>query len=200
MQNLTRCVTSPRVHTGFSIKRLRVIYLLANICIAATVSTTASAAPLPLVTGVSLDGQLITWNAQDNATGYNVYRNGQYFATVTDGTSFSPDLAGQYQITAYDDNGNFSPLQIEGIPIDSALVDNEVTTVPPPQNVSGIIYFNVAGEIFWDRDPTRNLRLRSQSEQCAAWHHPGHQLCGDCTMDAGTHNGGRHYRYFYRND
>lgn len=82
---------------------------------------------LAVVSGVSFDGQVISWNALDEATGYNIYRDSNYIATVRGSTSYTPETDGLYALTGFDDQGNFSPLQNAGESPDP--LTNTVTVV-----------------------------------------------------------------------
>jgi len=117
--------------------------------------STLAADELPSVTGVNFDGQVITWDAQNGATGYNVHLGNRYLATVTDGTAFIPDSAGRYVIVAFDGDGKFSPFVFNRDNI--ITVNNVPQNLPAPQNVVGTTYSTTAGEISWDRDSSRNL-------------------------------------------
>ncbi len=121
-----------------------------------TFTSTLFAQELPAVSGVSFDGQVITWDAQDGAAGYNIHSNIGYLATVTDGTAFSPDSPGTYSIVAFDGNGNFSPFMFSQE--NRVVISGDANlSLPAPQNVTGITFSSTAGEITWDRDPSRDL-------------------------------------------
>lgn len=115
---------------------------------------------LPLVSGVSYDGQEITWNALEQATGYDIYLNSLYADTVIGTNSYRPEQSGQYLIVGFDNNGNYSPM-IPAEPVDSRSNFVSVTEVAigvdQPSNVRGTVYSVTAGEIFWDRSPSRSL-------------------------------------------
>ncbi len=68
---------------------------------------------LPAVTGVAYDGSTITWNPVDGATGYNVHiDNFVYLTTLGNVTSYTPEFSAKYFIVGFDDQGNYSPIQI----------------------------------------------------------------------------------------
>ena len=53
-------------------------------------------------------GILISWRADASATGYNIYRQGQYYTTVRDTRFLDTDVKAQdysYQITAFEESG-----------------------------------------------------------------------------------------------
>jgi len=81
-------------------------------------SVSIKAQSLPAVTGVAYDGQQITWNAVDGATGYNLHIDSDYFTTVGDVTTYTPELSGKYYVVAYNNQGLYSPLEV----IDSDVV------------------------------------------------------------------------------
>ena len=113
---------------------------------------TANAQALPPVTEVSFDGQQLSWDALPEASGYNVHLNFRYLTTVRDTTSYVPIRNGRYHIAAFDDLGNFSPLQIveqNVVPTTNTVTVSDIA--PPPQNTIGVVYSINAGEIFWDR-------------------------------------------------
>ncbi len=126
-------------------------------------SNAVQAGLLPKVTGVTYNGNSISWQPMDGATGYNIYNNSGYLATVTEGTQFVPDVAGLYTIAAFDGKGNFSPLQRfnpeDGSPATNFVdIDSIVDTQPETlQNVFGIVYSATAGEIFWEREISRTF-------------------------------------------
>ena len=110
------------------------------------------------VTGVQFDGTDISWNPLPGATGYNVHLNFDYLDTVSIGTSYTPTQSGRYYIAAFDELGNFSPLQIieNDVVATTNTVDIELSTsgpdvVNPPANLNGTVYSLTAGELFWDR-------------------------------------------------
>jgi len=72
------------------------------------VSINASAATLPAVTGLVLNDNEFSWDAQEGATGYNIYSGFAYYATVSDGTSFELVEPGSYTVVSFNDQGEFS--------------------------------------------------------------------------------------------
>ena len=139
---------------GCCLGRARLNLILLSI-IAFSFVDTSHADELPLVSGVSYDGRVITWDVQEGAIGYNVYRNRFYLDTIIEGTTYTPEEAGNYQIVAFDGNGNFTPLA--GAMAGVAVVGDVLPFLAPPQNVSGTTWSNSAGEVFWDREPSRRL-------------------------------------------
>lgn len=121
----------------------------------------ALADQLPPVTEARYNGQTITWQAVEGSTGYNIYRGFLYLDTVIGITEYVPDSMGEYRISAFDGNGNFSPLQVinaDVVPTSNmVVVETFGASLSPPQNVSGIVYSDSAGEIFWDRVISRSL-------------------------------------------
>ena len=111
------------------------------------------------VTGVQFDGTDISWDPLPGATGYNVHLNFDYLDTVSLGTSYTPTQSGRYYIAAFDELGNFSPLQIieNDVIATTNTVDVELSAIStteeinPPANLSGTVYSLTAGELFWDR-------------------------------------------------
>ncbi len=87
--------------------------------IAEDLHVSLSSSPLPEIgashvvtagfTGQRRDGaNVISWKEDASATGYNVYRDGQYYATVFDTEYKDTDLAAKdhsYEITAFDKSG-----------------------------------------------------------------------------------------------
>lgn len=120
-------------------------------------SSHTRAAELPPVSGASYDGKQITWSPQAGAVGYNLYRGFVYHDTVVGVTSYVPELTGTYSIAAFDGAGNYSPWLVRVNPDNVAQVDELVQGVDTPTNVTGTVYSNTAGEIFWDRLLSRSL-------------------------------------------
>lgn len=65
-------------------------------------------AALPAVTGLTLEENLFSWDAQEGATGYNIYQSFSYYETVTEGTSFLLTEPGNYTVVSFNDEGEFS--------------------------------------------------------------------------------------------
>lgn len=148
----------PSMYTNCTLllKSTRRVVLLVVFCVLATnvFTATAHAQELPIVTGIEFDGSVITWDPVEGVIGYNIHLNNPYIDTVIEGTAYRPDQAGFYRIIAFDGNGNFSPFINGSINV----TGNFFATSPqPPQNVFGTVFSSTAGEIYWDRDPTRNL-------------------------------------------
>jgi len=75
--------------------------------------TSALADALPPVTGVSFDGNAISWDELDGAEGYNIYVDDfDYIDTVVGGTEYVPVINATYFISAFNNVGNYSPLQV----------------------------------------------------------------------------------------
>ncbi len=120
----------------------------------------AQSLSLPVVTGASYDGREITWNAVEGAIGYDIYISSRYTATVVGTTTYRPEVTGRYVIAAFDGNGNYSatfPADRDDSTSNFVSVDQLTSGVEPPENVTGIVYSQSAGEIFWDRLPSRDL-------------------------------------------
>ena len=62
---------------------------------------------LPKVTGLALEGDQLSWSAQDGATGYNIHRDFQYFDTVRDLLSYTVSVPGDYHVISFNDAGMF---------------------------------------------------------------------------------------------
>ncbi len=69
--------------------------------------STARADLLPDVENVQIDGQLLSWDAQEGATGYNILFNFRYYDTVRDAQSYTLREAGTYRVVAFNDSGDF---------------------------------------------------------------------------------------------
>jgi len=64
-------------------------------------------ATLPVVTGLELNGDVLSWDAQDGADGYNIHLNYQYFDTVRGATTYTVSAPGDYHIISFNNNGEF---------------------------------------------------------------------------------------------
>ncbi|NND71991.1 MAG: DUF2927 domain-containing protein [Rhodothermales bacterium] len=73
--------------------------------IACVVSYHASADTLPKVTGLELNGNLLTWDAQDGASGYNIHRDYDYFDTVRGALEYTVTEPGKYHVISFNDYG-----------------------------------------------------------------------------------------------
>jgi hypothetical protein len=62
---------------------------------------------LPDVENVRLENDMLVWDAQDVATGYNIYKDYGYYTTVRGSTSFQLTEPGTYRVSSFDDNGTF---------------------------------------------------------------------------------------------
>lgn len=115
---------------------------------------------LPLVSGAAYNGQEITWNPLEQAIGYDIYLDSRYTDTVIGTASYRPEQTGSYLIAGFDDSGNYSPM-VPAEPVESrsnfVSVTELASGVDQPGNVRGIVYSVTAGEIFWDRTPSRKL-------------------------------------------
>jgi len=85
------------------VKRFLFILLL-------TVSAHANSASLPVVSGVTLTGDQLSWTPQEGVSGYNVYLDYRYFDTVTDTNTYTVSQPGSYRVVAFNNSGDFSPL------------------------------------------------------------------------------------------
>ena len=104
--------------------------------------TQAQAAELPMVQGVTLDGDQLTWDALEGATGYNIRLGGQYLTTIRGERIFTVTEVGTYRVVAFDDNGNFSPaiFTAENSAFFAEGVDNRPTVISLANDVG---YFSV---------------------------------------------------------
>ncbi len=75
---------------------------------------TASADNLPRVTGLNLEGDLLTWDAQWGAVGYNIYLDFEYFDTVGDVQEYTVTEPGKYHVISFNGSGDFGVLRNEG--------------------------------------------------------------------------------------
>lgn len=62
---------------------------------------------LPKVTGLDLDGDELSWDVQDGATGYNIHLDYQYFDTVRGVLSYTVLVPGDYHVISFNDAGMF---------------------------------------------------------------------------------------------
>lgn len=67
----------------------------------------AKADLLPSPENLAIETGVISWDAVEGATGYNIYYNYRYFDTVKGSTQYNPSQTGLYWVVAFDDNGNF---------------------------------------------------------------------------------------------
>lgn len=127
-------------------------------------SSKLQAALLPAVTGVTFDGERITWNPVPDAIGYNIQFNSFYLDTVVGITSYSPEQRGTYRILAFDNEGNFSPANAGPGDVspttNSVFLATSVLNVSAPANVNGMVYSTTVGEIFWNKVFTRSLEYQ----------------------------------------
>jgi len=62
---------------------------------------------LPDVENVRIEGDMLVWDAQDGASGYNVTRNYRYYDTVKNATTYMLTEPGTYRVTPFNDDGYF---------------------------------------------------------------------------------------------
>lgn len=67
----------------------------------------ANAETLPSPENLAFDNGVLSWDAVDGATGYNIYFDYRYFDTVKGSTQYEPGQSGSYWVVAFDDDGNF---------------------------------------------------------------------------------------------
>ena len=84
--------------------RSRYLFILFSFCFA---SSQAVAQSLPKVTGLALDGNQLTWDAQEGASGYNIHRDYEYFDTVRDTLTYTVVEPGAYHVISFNDAGEF---------------------------------------------------------------------------------------------
>lgn len=78
------------------------VFVIAVLC-----SSHLSAANLPAVTGIAIDGDVLSWEPQEGATGYNVYLDFRYYDTVRGSTSYMLSEPGDYYVVSFNDEGVF---------------------------------------------------------------------------------------------
>ena len=76
--------------------------LLVLLCAAGKV-----AADLPRVTGLALEGDRLSWDAQEGAAGYNIHLDYDYFDTVRGSTRYTVTEPGRYHVVSFNDAGEF---------------------------------------------------------------------------------------------
>jgi len=64
-------------------------------------------ADLPRVTGLTLEGNELSWDTQEGASGYNIHLNYDYYDTVRGGTSYTLSEPGNYHVISFNDSGEF---------------------------------------------------------------------------------------------
>ncbi len=82
-----------------TIKRLLVVFML--------FTPFAQADLLPSPTNLSIEGDVLTWDEVEGATGYNIYLGFGYFDTVKGSTQYKLSQSGSYWVVAFDDAGNY---------------------------------------------------------------------------------------------
>ncbi len=82
--------------------------LLRTLSLLTFISASVTAmADLPRVTGLALDGDQLTWGAQEGATGYNIHLDYDYFDTVRGDTQYTVTEPGNYHVISFNDEGEF---------------------------------------------------------------------------------------------
>ena len=66
-----------------------------------------ASADLPRVTGLTLEGDLMSWDAQAGADGYNIHLDYEYFDTVRGTTEYTLVEPGRYHVISFNDAGEF---------------------------------------------------------------------------------------------
>ncbi|MFK7894056.1 MAG: hypothetical protein AB8B63_24795 [Granulosicoccus sp.] len=69
------------------------------------------AANLPQVTGLSIEGNVLSWDSQDVADGYNVYLNYSYYDTVRGSQSYVLSERGTYHVVSFNNAGDFGVIR-----------------------------------------------------------------------------------------
>lgn len=82
--------------------KLQKISILAMLALVTTVF-----ADLPRVTGLALNADQLSWDAQEGATGYNIHLNYDYYDTVRGTTSYTVTEPGRYHVISFNDNGEY---------------------------------------------------------------------------------------------
>jgi len=65
---------------------------------------------LPPLSGLSITGDVLSWDAEDDAVGYNVYLDYSYYDTVTGSNNYTVTEPGQYRVVWFNDAGEYSPV------------------------------------------------------------------------------------------
>lgn len=125
--------------------------------IAITFPASADTQPPSVVNGVSVTAisstaVRVTWNRpwdDQSVAGYNVYRNGSYFATVFDtnfvDTDVLPKSDYRYGIVAFDNAKNFNTVSNE-VSVRTGGDNDDTVAPPPPEPDNGTV--NVADGLF----------------------------------------------------
>lgn len=82
--------------------RLLSVFIFLNLMFSA-----AHAAILPDVENVRIDGQVLTWDAQEGATGYNIIFEYSYYDTVRGPLSYQLNEPGTYSVIAFNDMDDY---------------------------------------------------------------------------------------------
>ena len=69
------------------------------------VTSSVALAELPRVTGLTLEGNQLSWDAQEGATGYNIQLDYDYYDTVRGGTQYTVTEPGKYHVISFNDEG-----------------------------------------------------------------------------------------------
>ncbi len=112
--------------------------LLLKVFILCVISVHVKAQQLPPVQNVQLNGDQITWDAVEGATGYNVYFQGNYETTLRGDLQYTATETGSYGITAFDDAGNFSPRRGSNAVFFEGGVDNRPFVIEVGEGVAYI--------------------------------------------------------------
>jgi len=83
----------------------KIAYLI--ILSASFLLSAARADVLPDVENTQIEGNLLTWDAQEGATGYNILKDYRYFDTVRGSLSYPLTQEGEYSVVAFNDSGDF---------------------------------------------------------------------------------------------
>lgn len=82
--------------------------LTRTLALLAIVATSGAAmADLPRVTGLTLEGDQLSWDAQEGATGYNIQLDYDYYDTVRGDTQYTVTEPGKYHVISFNDDGEF---------------------------------------------------------------------------------------------
>ncbi|MGQ7848094.1 hypothetical protein ACUNV4_26595 [Granulosicoccus sp. 3-233] len=81
---------------------LRAVIFLFTIAISGVAT-----ADLPRVTGLALDDNRLSWDAQEGATGYNIHLDYAYYDTVRGDTQYLVTEPGNYHVISFNDEGEF---------------------------------------------------------------------------------------------
>lgn len=85
--------------------------LLIGLTLIFATHTHAMAGELPIVPNVQLEGDQLTWDALDVATGYNIHIDSRYLTTVFDIFEYTVTEVGTYTVLGFNDEGDFTPIR-----------------------------------------------------------------------------------------